>query len=223
MERMEFPEDYEDRVAQGRRDASRLPAGPVRDAVDRALGAAPDRERYERAAALAERAEALVEDLTGRGFDGSDAGRVAWLRLDYTGRLVSLALSPTIDRLSNRAVAEAVEAAWTAAEAARSEHVLHLERTHADLVAARVPDRRGDEIRDLIAGSVERFAHTTEDDLCSAEVNLEGRLTGFRFLVPNATLDTECEELSARAATAIRIVQERAAERLSAELSRAFG
>lgn len=223
MERMEFPEDYEDRIARGRRDASRLPAGPVRDAVERALAAAPSRERYERAAALAERAEALVEDLTTRGFDGTDAGRVAWLRLDYAGRLVSLALSPTIDRLSNRAVADAVEAAWTAAEAARSEHVLRLERTHADVVAARVPDRRGDEIRDLVAGSVERFGHTTEDDLCSAEVDLEGRLTGFAFLVPNATLDTECEELSARAAATIRLVQERAAERLGALVSGALG
>ncbi|SDD90335.1 hypothetical protein [Glycomyces harbinensis] len=222
MERMEFPEDYEDRVSRGRRAASRLPAGPVRDAVDRALGAAPSRERYGRAADLAERASALVEDLTGRGFDGSDADRVAWLRLDYTGRLRSLALSPTIDRLSNRAVADAIEAAWTAAEAARSEHVLRLERTHADLVAARVPDRRGDEIRELVAASTERFAHTTDDDLCSAEVNLEGRLTGFRFLVPNATLDTECEELSARAAATVRIVQERAAERLSALLAHAF-
>lgn len=223
MERMEFPEDYEDRLAQGRRAASGLPAGPVRDAVDRALDAAPDRGRYGRAAMLAERAEALVEDLTSRGFDGTDADRVAWLRLDYTGRLVSLALSPTIDRLSNRAVADAIGAAWTAAEAARSEHVLRLERTHADLVAARVPDRRGDEIRDLLAGSVERFAHTTDDDLCSAEVNLEGRLTGFKFLVPNATLDTECEELSARAAATVWIVQDLAAERLRAKLAHAFG
>ncbi|MCD0443581.1 hypothetical protein LO763_08060 [Glycomyces sp. A-F 0318] len=223
MERMEFPEDYEDRVAQGRRAAARLPAGPVRDAVHRALEAAPSRERYERAAALAERAGALIEDLTRRGFDGTDAGRVAWLRLDYTGKLVSLALSPTVDRLSNRAVADAVGAAWTAAEAARSEHVLRLERSHADLVAARVPDRRGDELRDLVAESAERFEHTTEDDLCSAEVNLEGRLTGFRFLVPNATLDTECGELSERAAATIRTAQERAAARLHTLLSEALG
>jgi hypothetical protein len=216
MQRMEFPEDYEDRLAEGRRAAARLRPGPVREAAERALAAAPDRERYERAAALADRAAALVEDLTGRDFDGSDPDRVAWLRLDCTGRLRSLALSPTIDRLSNRAVAEAIEAAWTAAEAARSEQVLRLERTHADLLAGRVPDRRGDEIRDLVAGSAERFAHTDEDDLCTVEVNLEGRLTGFGFLVPNATLDVDCEALSARAAAAVRIVQERAAARFAA-------
>jgi len=218
MNRIEIPEDYEDRLAEGRRAAARLPAGPVRDAVDRALEAAPDRERYERAADASERAEALLAELAERGYDGSDADRVAWLRLDYAGRLRSLALSPTIDRLSNRAVADAIEAAWTAAEAARSEHVLLLERTHADLLAGRVPDRRGDEIRDLIAGNRERFAHTTDDDLCSAEVNLAGRLTGFRFLVPNATLDTECEELSARATAVIQLVQGRAADRLGALL-----
>jgi hypothetical protein len=215
MKRIEIPEDYEDRLAAGRHAAARLPAGPVRDAVDRALEAAPSREKYEQAADAAERAAALAEALKQRGFDGTDADRVAWLRLDYLGRLRSLALSPTIDRLSNPAVADAVQAAWTAAEAARSEHVLHLERTHAEVLAARVPDRNGDELRDRIARSAhERFAHTTDDDLCSAEVNVEGRLTAFKFMVPNATLDTECEELSVRATATIQAAQAKAVERL---------
>lgn len=216
MSRIEIPEDYEDRLAAGRHAAARLPAGPVRDAVDRALEAAPSRERYEQAATLAERAKALTEALMGQGFDGTDAGRVAWLRLDYLGRLQSLALSPTIDRLSNPAVADAIRAAWTASEAARSEHVLHLERTHGDLFAGRVPDRAGDDLRDRIARCAhERFEHTTDDDLCSAEVNVEGRLTAFRFLVPNATLDTECEELSAQATATIQAAQGKALERLA--------
>jgi len=215
MNRIEIPEDYEDRLAAGRHAAARLPAGAVRDGVDRALDAAPSRDRYEQAADLAERAEALTEELTGRGFDGTDADRVAWLRLDYLGRLQSLALSPTIDRLSNPAVADAIQAAWTGAEAARSEYVLLLERAHADLIAARVPDRSGDELRDRIARSAhERFAHTTDDDLCSAEVNVEGRLTGFKFLVPNATLDTECEELSVQATATIQAAQAKAMDRL---------
>jgi hypothetical protein len=215
MKRIEIPEDYEDRLAAGRHAAARLPAGPVRDAVDRALEAAPSRKQYEQAADAAERAAALAEALKQRGFDGTDADRVAWLRLDYLGRLRSLALSPTIDRLSNPAVADAVQAAWTAAEAARSEHVLHLERTHAEVLAARVPDRNGDELRDRIARSAhERFAHTTDDDLCSAEVNVEGRLTAFKFMVPNATLDTECEELSVRATATIQAAQAKAVERL---------
>lgn len=215
MNRIEIPEDYEDRLAAGRHAAARLPAGPVRDGVDRALEAAPSRERCEQAADLAERAEALAEELAQRGFDGTDADRVAWLRLDYLGRLQSLALSPTIDRLSNPAVADAIQAAWAAAEAARSEHVLHLERAHADLIAARVPDRGGDELRDRIARCAhERFAHTTEDDLCSAEVNVEGRLTEFKFLVPNATLDTECEDLSLQATATIQAAQAKAVERL---------
>lgn len=215
MDRIEIPADYEDRLAAGRHAAARLPAGPVRDAVDNALDVAPSRERYEQAAQLAERGAALMEALEAKAFDGTDAGRVAWLRLDYLGRLRSLALSPTIDRMSNRAVADAIEAAWTAAEAARSEHVLHLERSHAELLAASVPDRRGDELRDRIdRGAHERFAHVTDDDLCSAEVNVEGRLTEFKFMVPNATLDTECEELSARATDTIREAQAKAAERL---------
>lgn len=215
MNRIEIPEDYEDRLAAGRHAAARLPAGAVRDGVDRALEAAPNRERYERAADLAEGAQALAEELAQRGFDGTDPDRVAWLRLDYLGRLQSLSLSPTIDRLSNPAVADAIQAAWTSAEAARSEHVLHLERTHADLIAARVPDSGGDELRDRIARcSHERFAHTTDDDLCSAEVNVEGRLTEFRFLVPNATLDTECEDLSVQATATIQTAQAKAVERL---------
>ncbi|MEV3938532.1 hypothetical protein AB0K52_21475 [Glycomyces sp. NPDC049804] len=220
MNRIEIPEDYEDRLAAGRHAAARLPAGAVRDGVDRALEAAPDRERYERAADLAERAEALTEELGRRGFDGTDADRVAWLRLDYLGRLQSLALSPTIDRLSNPAVADAIQAAWTAAEAARSEYVLVLERAHADLVGARVPDRGGDELRDRIArSSHERFEHTTDDDLCSAEVNVEGRLTAFKFLVPNATLDTECEDLSVQAAATVQAAQAKAMARLESLLA----
>jgi hypothetical protein len=215
MDRIEIPADYEDRLAAGRHAAARLPAGPVRDAVDNALDVAPSRERYEQAADRAERGAALVEALEAKAFDGTDSGRVAWLRLDYLGRLRSLALSPTIDRMGNRAVANAIEAAWTAAEAARSEHVLFLERTHAELLAASVPDRRGDELRDRIArGAHERFGHVTDDDLCAAEVNVEGRLTEFKFMVPNATLDTECEELSARATDTIREAQAKAAERL---------
>ncbi|MCC3764669.1 hypothetical protein K3N28_16550 [Glycomyces sp. TRM65418] len=220
MNRIEIPEDYEDRLAAGRRAAARLPAGPIRDAVDGALAAAPERERYERAAALAERGAALAEALEAEAFDGTDSGRVAWLRLDCSGRLRSLALSPTIDRMSSRAVADAIEAAWTAAEAARSEHVLGLERAHAELLAARVPDWKGDELRDRVArASHERFAHVTEDDLCAAEVNLEGRLTEFKFMVPNATLGTECEALAARAAETIRAAQADAAVRLEAVLA----
>lgn len=221
MDRIEIPDDYEDRLADGRRAAARLPAGPVRDAVDGALDLAPGRERYEQAAQLAERGAALAEALEAKAFDGTDAGRVAWLRLDYLGRIRSLALSPTIDRMSNRAVADAIEAAWTAAEAARSEHVLYLERAHAELFAASMPDRQGDELRDRIGrGSHERFAHATDDDLCSAEVDLEGRLTAFKFMVPNATLDTECEELAARATGTIQAAQTKAAARLGALLAR---
>ncbi|GAA1696000.1 hypothetical protein GCM10009830_49690 [Glycomyces endophyticus] len=220
MNRIEIPDDYEDRLEAARRDAKRLPAGPVRDAVERALAAAPDRERYARAADLAERAQALTEELATRAFDGTDPGRVAWVRLDHLGRLVSLALSPTVDRLSNRAAADAVQAAWTGAEKSRSEHVLNLERAHPDLLAGRVPDRKGDELRDRIAARAgDRFAHTADDDLCSAEVDVEGRLTAFKFLVPNATLDTECEELSARAAAAVQAAQADAHDALAALLA----
>lgn len=220
MNRIDIPEDYEDRLAAGRHAAARLPAGAVRDGVDRAIAAAPDRERYEQAADLAERAEAVTEELARRGFDGTDPDRVAWLRLDYLGRLQSLALSPTIDRLSNPAVADAIQAAWTAAEAARSEYVLFLERAHTDLIADRVPDRGGDELRDRVArSSHERFEHTTDDDLCAAEVNVEGRLTGFKFLVPNATLDTECEDLSVQATATIQAAQAKALTRLESLLA----
>lgn len=216
MKPIEIPEDYEERLEEGRRAAAGLPEGPSREAVDRALAAAPSREDRERAEALAAEASALTSALEEAAFDGTDAGRVAWLRLDFTGRLRSLSLSPTIDRLSNKAVADAIEAAWTAAEAARSEHVLRLERSQAALLARRVPDPLGDAIRDRVAaGANERFEHTTEDELCSAEVNLEGRLTGLRFLVPNATLDTECEALAETAAATIALVQARAAARLS--------
>lgn len=216
MQRFAMPEDYEDRLDAGRRAAAGLPEGPARDAVDRALAAAPTREGHERAESLAAEASALTEALEEAAFDGTDAGRVAWLRLDFTGRLRSLSLSPTVDRLTNTTVADAIESAWTAAEAARSEHVLRLERAQAALLAGRVPDPLGDAIREALARSAdERFAHTAEDGLCSAEVNLEGRLTSLRFLLPNATLDTECEALAACAAATIAIVQARAAEQLS--------
>ncbi|SDL09571.1 hypothetical protein SAMN05216298_2709 [Glycomyces sambucus] len=220
MNRIEIPEDYEDRLEAARRAAKRLPGGPARESVERALAAAPARDRYERAADLAERAQALTEELANRTFDGTDPGRVAWVRLDHLGRLRTLSLSPTVDRLSNPAVAAAIEAAWDGAEKTRSEHVLNLERAHPDLLAARVPDRRGDELRDRIAArAADRFAHTTDDDLCSAEVNIEGRLTGFKFLVPNATLDTECEELSATATATVQAAQSQAHEALAALLA----
>ncbi|MFB9658976.1 hypothetical protein ACFQS3_12850 [Glycomyces mayteni] len=221
MDRIDIPEDYEDRVEAARRAAARLPAGPVREGVDRALEAAPGRDRYEQAADLAERARALTEELATRGFDGTDPGRFAWVRLDYLGRLVAIALSPTVDRLSNRAAADAVEAAWDGAEQSRSEHVLNLERAHPDLLAGRQPDRRGDELRDRIAArAADRFEHTTDDDLCAAETDIEGRLRGFKFLVPNATIDTECEELSARATATVQAAQAKAHEALAAVLAR---
>jgi hypothetical protein len=223
MNRIEIPENYEDRLDAARRAAARLPAGPARDALYRALASAPASGRYERAADLAERGRALTEALAARAFDGTDPGRVAWIRLDYLGRLRTLALSPTVDRLGNRAVADAIEAAWTAAEKTRSEHVLNLERAHPDLLAARLPDRKGDELRDRIAArSGLRFTHTAPDGLCSAEVDIEGRLTGFDFLAPNAT-GIECEELSARTTAAIQAAQAEARETLSAVLSRDAG
>lgn len=224
MNLIEIPADYEHRLAAARQAAARLPTGPVRDAVYRALAAAPDRGRYERASQLAERGRVLIEELATRTFDGTDPGRVAWIRLDYLGRLRTLALSPTVDRLGGRAVADAIEAAWTGAEKTRSEHVLSLERAHPDLLAARLPDRKGDELRDRIAARADdRFTHTADDGLCSAEVDIEGRLTRFAFGTPNATLDTECEELSARATTAIQAAQAEARETLGVVLSRDAG
>ncbi|MQM25735.1 hypothetical protein [Glycomyces albidus] len=224
MNRIEIPEDYEDRLDAARQAAARLPAGPARDAVHRALAAAPDRGRYERAADLAERGRVLTEELSARTFDGTDPGRVAWVRLDHLGRLRTLALSPTVDRLGNRAVADAIEAAWTGAEKARSEHVLDLERAHRDLLAARLPDRKGDELRDRVAACAgDRFTHTPGDGFCSAEVDVEGRLTGFDFLAPNATVGTDCEALSARATAAIQAAQAHARETLGAVLSHDAG
>jgi hypothetical protein len=44
---------------------------------------------------------------------------------------------------------------------------------------------------------------------------VEGRLTEFRFLVPNATLDTECEDLSVQATATIQAAQAKAVDRLS--------
>ncbi|THV26979.1 hypothetical protein [Glycomyces paridis] len=224
MGHVDIPEDYEDRLREGRRAADRLPEGPARDTASAALAAAPSREDHARAAALAAEASALTGALAEAAFDGTDAGRVAWLRLDFTGRLRELSLSPTIDRLSNKAVADAIEAAWTAAEAARSEHVLRLERDRAALLAGRVPDPLGDAIRDRVARSTaERFAHVTDDDLCAAEVNLEGRLVELKFLVPNATVDTDCEALAETAAAVIALVQARAAERMSEVVASCLG
>lgn len=217
MERFVVPDDYEDRLAAARAALAALPAGPLRDSAERVLAQAPSRDRVAAAMDGAERAAALAAQLMSAGFDGTDGGRVVWLRLDYTGRLGSLALSPTVDRMSNRAVAKAVEAAWDAAEAARAEHVMRAERVGADLLARCAPDPRSAELREWIARSPERFSSTLgEDDLCEAEVALGGRLTAFRFLVPNATIDIEYEQLGAEVSAAIGLAQRRAAERLSA-------
>ncbi|RRR96070.1 hypothetical protein [Glycomyces terrestris] len=219
MDRIEIPADYEDRLAAARRAAARLPAGPAREAAGRALADAPARARYERAADLAERARVLTEELATRAFDGTDPGRVAWVRLDHLGRLRTLALSPTVDRLSARAVADAVAAAWSGAEKTRSEHVLNLERAHPDLLAVRLPDRGGDELRDRIAArAADRFTGTAEP--CTAEVDLEGRLTAFAFTAPDATRSAECEALAARATAAVQAAQAEAHDALAALLSR---
>ncbi|WP_335989545.1 hypothetical protein [Glycomyces sp. MUSA5-2] len=217
MERIAVPDDYEDRIGAARAALERLPEGPLRDTAARVLDGAPPRAAVGAAAEAADRAAALAAQLMSAGFDGTDGGRVVWLRLDYTGRLGSLALSPTVDRMSNRAVAKAVEAAWDAAEAARAEHVMRAERVGADLLARCAPDPRSAELREWIARSPERFSGgTSEDDVCDAEVSLGGRLTAFRFLVPNATIDIEYEQLGAEVSAAIGLAQRRAADRLAA-------
>ncbi|RRR96075.1 hypothetical protein [Glycomyces terrestris] len=217
MERVTVPDDYEDRLAAAREAVARLPHGPLRDGAAQALGLAPSRDAVAEAADAAGRAAALAAQLMSAGFDGTDAGRVVWLRLDYTGRLGSLALSPTVDRMSNRAVAKAIESAWAAAEAARAEHVMRAERAAADLLARCAPDPRSAELREWIARSPERFSSAVgDDDLCEAEADLGGRLTGFRFLVPNTTVDVEYEQLGAEVSAAIGLAQRRAADRLSA-------
>jgi hypothetical protein len=212
-----IPDDYEDRLRAAYTAAGRLPEGPARDNALRALEAAPTRERYADAAQAAAKAGALAAQLMSAGFDGTDPGRVVWLRLDYTGRLGSLALSPTVDRMSGRAVAKAVQTAWDAAEAARAEHVMRAERTAADLLARCQPDARSADLREWIGRSPERFtSQATDDDLCEAEVTFAGRLTAFRFLVPNATVDADHEELSAAVSAAIALAQRRASDRLTA-------
>ncbi|MDA1359859.1 hypothetical protein O1R50_09510 [Glycomyces luteolus] len=217
MDRIAIPEDYEDRLRAAHTAAARLPEGPVRDSALRALEGAPTRERFDDAAQAAATAGRLAAQLTSAGFDGTDAGRVVWLRLDYTGRLGSLALSPTVDRMSGRAVAKAVQTAWDAAEAARAEHVMRTEREGADLLARCRPDVRSADLREWIERSPERFtSEATDDDLCEAEVTFAGRLTAFRFLVPNATIDTDHEELSAAVSAAIGLAQRRASDRLAA-------
>ncbi|MQM25730.1 hypothetical protein [Glycomyces albidus] len=217
MERFAVPDDYEDRVAAARAALAALPAGPLRDSAERVLAHAPSRDRVGSAMEAADRASALAAQLMSAGFDGTDGGRVVWLRLDYTGRLGSLALSPTVDRMSNRAVAKAVETAWDAAEAARAEHVMRAERVGADLLARCAPDPRSAELREWIARSAERFSSAIgDDDLCEAEVALGGRLTAFRFLVPNTTIDVDYEQLGSEVSAAIGLAQRRAAERLSA-------
>jgi len=217
MDKIVIPEGYEDRLAAARAVTARMPEGPVREHAERALAQAPTRERFAAAAEAAGRAGALAAQLMGAGFDGTDAGRVVWLRLDYTGRLGSLALSPTVDRMSGRAVGKAIEAAWDVAEAARAEHVMRAERVGADLVARCAPDPRSADLREWVARSPERFSgNETEDDVCEAEVTLAGRLAEFRFLVPNVTVDTEYEQLAAEASAAIGRAQRHAADRLAA-------
>jgi hypothetical protein len=220
MERIAVPDDYEDRLAAARTALRRLPAGPLRESAERVLASAPSRDAFGEAADAADRASALAAQLMSAGFDGTDAGRVVWLRLDYTGRLGSLALSPTVDRMSNRVVAKAIESAWGSAEAARAEHVMRAERAAADLLARCAPDPRSAELREWISRSPERFSSAVgNDDLCEAETALGGRLTAFRFLVPNATIDIEYEQLGAEVSAAIGLAQRRAADRLSAVLA----
>ncbi|SDD67772.1 hypothetical protein [Glycomyces harbinensis] len=217
MDKIAIPEGYEDRLAAARAAAERLPEGPMRDHAVRVLSEAPTRERVAAAAEAAVRAGAIAAQLMGAGFDGTDAGRVVWLRLDYTGRLGSLALSPTVDRMSGKAVAKAIEAAWEAAEAARAEHVMRAERIGADLLARCAPDPRSADLREWVARSPERFtAGGGEDDVCEVEVTLAGRLTAFTFTVPNVTVDTEYEQLAAEASAVIGTAQQWAADRLAA-------
>jgi hypothetical protein len=217
MNEIAIPDGYEDRLAAAREAAGRLPEGPMREHAVRVLSQAPPRERVAEAAEAAARAGAVVAQLMGAGFDGTDTGRVVWLRLDYAGRLGSLALSPTVDRMSGRAVAKAIEAAWDAAEAARAEHVMRVERVGADLLARCAPDPRSADLREWAARSPERFTGDGgADDVCEAEVDLTGRLTGFRFLAPNVTLDLEYEQLAAEASAAIGQAQRFAGDRLAA-------
>ncbi|WP_026931572.1 hypothetical protein [Glycomyces tenuis] len=224
MDRLDVPDDYEERLAAGRRAVARLPEGPSRDSAMRALELAPSRETVEETRRRAEKAEALIEELQRSAFDGTDPERVVWLRLDYTGRLTSLAFSPTIDRLSNPVVAEAVVEAWAAAEAARAGEAARLERVGAALYEG------GDEnpgfavLRaQLEARASERIEYTDEDELCTVEADLEGRLTACRFLVPNATLDYDCETLASETAAAITAVQRRAESVVADLVARCFG
>lgn len=217
MDQIAIPDDYEERVRAAHAAVTRLPEGPVRDNALRALEGAPSRERFDDATRAAAEAGAMAAQLMSAGFDGTDPGRVVWLRLDYTGRLGSLALSPTVDRMSSRAVAKAVQTAWDAAEAGRAEQVMRAERTAADLLARSQPDARSADLREWIERSPERFtSEATDDDLCEAEVTFAGRLTAFRFLVPNATVDSDHEALSAAVSAAIGLAQRRASDRLAA-------
>ncbi|WP_199044371.1 hypothetical protein [Glycomyces salinus] len=217
------PDDYEQRLANARHAAERLPASPARDSALRALEAAPSRREHEDAQRRAATAGALAEELTQAGYDGTDPERIAWVRLDHAGRLVALAFSPTVDRLSNPVVGAAVGEAWTAAEAARAGAARRLELAAADAGLAASADPRLAELRRLVASrAAERFEHTTEDDLCSAEVDVEGRLAVFKFLVPNATVDNDCESLAEEAAATIRTAQQKAAESFAALADQAF-
>lgn len=224
MDHLDVPDDYEERLAAGRRAAGRLPAGPAREAVLRALELAPARAVAEEARRRAERAEALIAELQRSGFDGTDPERVVWLRLDYTGRLAALAFSPTVDRLSNPVAADAVVEAWAAAEAARAGEAARLERVGASLYGGGGEEPGFAVLRArLDSRASERIEYTDADELCSVEVDLEGRLTECKFLIPNATLDYDCETLAAQTAAAIGAAQRRAEAAVADLVARCFG
>lgn len=224
MDHLDVPDDYEERVAAGRRATERLPPGPVRKSALRALELAPARAVADEARRRAERAAALVEELRRAGFDGTDPERVAWLRLDYTGRLKMLAFSPTIDRLSNPVAAGAVVEAWAAAEAARAGEAARLERLEASPHGVGEEDPGFAVLRGrLEARASERIEHVDADELCAVEVDLEGRLTACRFLVPNATLDYDCETLAAQTAAVIGAAQGQAEAALADLVAKCFG
>lgn len=209
----EVPEGYEQQIDDARAGLEVVPRNENWEIAQRVLAEPPSREAIEQAQRAAAEAMAALAAFQERKHTGYDPDQVVKIVLDAAGRLDEIAIGVDAVRIGNHAVAEAVGAAWRAAEEARAEAGSDFAK-NARSGGGDAAAEAGQVMRDIEAAieerAGERFERVTEDGLCRIAVDLRGKIAGVVFLHNNVLNLTDRQTLAEQITAAVTAAQSEA-------------
>ncbi|WP_030161220.1 hypothetical protein [Glycomyces sp. NRRL B-16210] len=131
--RTELPDDFEDRLAEGREALEFWPRDAMYENDKAVLDMTPSRAEVEAANRDLEAAQELLEEMQRARYEGADPEGVAALTIDLSGSVVSLDFGVDAGRAGNHGLSTAITAAWGSATRLRAEDAERLNRAAREI------------------------------------------------------------------------------------------